>query len=143
MAKKTDPRQEKADLVKPSYPAGREPVARPGGFFTFETQGQELTGTLVGTETKERKNPKKGESPTEERWVFLPDGSAETVYLPNHQDLDAQLKALVARYAGKLPIQGVWIQLLGTRPAPKAKVPSGYVVIYAVAGPKAGEQQTL
>lgn len=140
MAKKSRKEPRKDDLEPADYPEGsRAAETTAGGFFTFAEHGDSITGTLIGTESIKRSKPKPGEPEYEDRWVLLPDGSSETVYLPNHFDLDARLKKLLAD-GFKLPIQHLWIKLRGTRAAPTVK--SGYVVVYAVAVLR-GEQQAV
>lgn len=136
-------REDREDELVPSdYPEGSKPSeTTAGGFFTFSGPGDTLIGTLIGSEKIKRSNPKPkpGEAEFEDRWVMLPDGSSETVYLPNHFDLDARLKKLLTD-GFHLPIRHVWIRLRGTRKAPTVK--SGYVVVYAVAVLR-GEQQAV
>lgn len=127
-------------VIKPDLGEGVQPVTVPEGqanFFDFEDRGQKIVGTLVGTTII---RPKKGKDAGKEleRWVFLPDGEADTVTLPSYYDLDLRITKLVS--TNQLPIRGVVMQYLGKV---KARTIAGFVKRFAVGRLPAGEQQTL
>jgi hypothetical protein len=120
-----------ATLVDPTPPRGATPVKGPSaaGFYNFETEGQTLEGTLVGTQSMPN-----NQGVDVDRWLLIPKGAQDPIILPNHWDLDQRLKNTIAEQA--MPVR-VWIAYRGIR---AANTPAGYIKVYKVAilGKEAG-----
>lgn len=136
------------ELTDPTLPEGMEQVeGTTGGFFNFDSAGQLIKGTLMGTTPREVEREQinattgKKEKVTaiEHRWQFLIDGQSDVVILPNHFDLTDRLSKLAMNY--RMPVRNVAIRYRGTQQIRPRPGRASFLHRYAVGYVKAEQVQ--